>query len=52
MKKELSEREQIAECRDKIIAILKEYNARIDYDKEIVEVLVVDQDTLFFEGIY
>ena len=44
MRKKKHERD-VDECAEKIEAILKEYNCMIEYDNELEEVIVVDQDT-------
>lgn len=41
----------VVECREKIDAILREYNCRIEFDLELMSVILVDIDTMKFEYI-
>lgn len=49
MKKQLSEKEQLQECVNKISTICRDYNCYIDYDNELNAIIIVDRDTLKFE---
>ncbi len=49
---ELRSKEDVQVCKEKIIAILKEYGCEIQYDIEVSDVIIVDVDTERFEFIY